>query len=299
LVKEAVKMLRSSLPTSISISTDIDEDSGLVLADPSNIQQIVFNLCTNAAHAIGGRQGRIDISLKQVWLPPEKLADRPPCLKPGLFIILSVEDDGAGMDERTISRIFDPYFTTKEQGAGTGLGLAVTHGVVEDCKGFIEVASELGKGSVFHVFLPVLPEESKEPAVPDEQSPLPNGTERILFVDDEDAIVHISQSILSALGYAVTAETNSLTALKKFQENPAAFDLVITDQTMPGMTGCELAKLMLETRPDLPVILCTGYTASFSEKDALALGIRHYAIKPLTVAKMARLIRDVLNSRGA
>jgi PAS domain S-box-containing protein len=297
LVKEAVKMLRSSLPTSISISTDIDDKSGLVLADPSNVQQIVFNLCTNAAHAIGGRQGRIGISLKQVLLTAEELTDRPPCLKPGPFIILSVEDDGAGMDERTMSRIFDPYFTTKEQGAGTGLGLAVTHGVVEDCKGFIEVASELGKGSVFHVFLPVLPEESSEPDAPDEHCPLPDGTERILFVDDEDAIVHISQSILSALGYAVTAETNSLTALKKFQKNPAAFDLVITDQTMPGMTGCELAKIMLETRPDLPVILCTGYTASFSEKDARALGIRHYAIKPLTVAKMAWLIRDVLDSR--
>ena len=120
---------------------------------------------------------------------------------------------------------------------------------------------------------------------------------RILFVDDEDAIVHISKSILSALGYAVTAETNSLTALKHFKENPAAFDLAITDQTMPGMTGCELSKIMLETRPDLPVILCTGYTASFSEKDALALGIRHYAIKPLTVARLARLVRDVLDSR--
>ena len=176
------------------------------------------------------------------------------------------------------------------------MGLAVTHGVVEDCKGFIEVASELGKGSVFHVFLPVLPEESKEPAQPEEQSPLPTGTERILFVDDEDAIVHISQSILSALGYAVTAESNSLTALKKFEKDPGAFDLVITDQTMPGMTGSELAKAMLQMRPELPVILCTGYTASFSEKDALALGIRHYAIKPLTVAKMAKLVREVLDS---
>ncbi len=298
LVKEVVKMLRSSLPSTISISTDIDENSGLVLADPSNVQQIVFNLCTNAAHAIGGRQGSIHISLKQIHLTMEELADKSLCLKPGQYIVLSVEDDGSGMDERTMSRIFDPYFTTKEQGAGTGLGLAVTHGVVEDCKGFIEVASELGKGSVFHVFLPILPEKNREPAIIEEHCPPPTGTERILFVDDEDAIVHISHSILSALGYTVTAETSSLAALKHFQENPEAFDLVITDQTMPGMTGAELAKTMLQTRPELPVILCTGYTASFSEKDALALGIRHYAIKPLTATKLAKLIRDVLDDKG-
>jgi PAS domain S-box-containing protein len=296
LIKEAVKMLRSSLPSSISISADIDENSGLVLADPTNIQQIVFNLCTNAAYAIGGRQGKIDIRLKQVELTAAELTDKTPWLKPGTFIMLSVQDDGSGMDERTLNRIFDPYFTTKEQGAGTGLGLAVTHGVVEDCRGFIEVASELGKGSIFEIFLPVLPEESKEIIEPDHSCPLPNGTEQILFVDDEAAIVHISQSILTALGYTVLAETDSLAALKKFQEAPEDFDLVITDQTMPGMTGSELAKVILRLQPDLPIILCTGYTASFSEKDALALGIRHYAIKPLTAAKLALLVREVLDA---
>ncbi len=297
LIKEAVKMLRSSLPSSISINADIDEESGLVLAEPTNIQQIVFNLCTNAAHAIGGKQGRIDICLKQTDLTVEQLTDRPPWLKPGTFIMLTVQDDGSGMDERTMNRIFDPYFTTKEQGAGTGLGLAVTHGVVEDCKGFIEVASELNKGSLFQVFLPVLPEESKEVVEPENPCPLPTGTERILFVDDEAAIVHISQSILTALGYTVIAETDSLSALKKFQENPESFDLMITDQTMPGMTGSELAKVALRLKPSLPVILCTGYTASFSEKDALALGIRCYAIKPLTVVKLALLVREMLDSK--
>jgi PAS domain S-box-containing protein len=294
IIKESVKMLRSSLPSSISIQADIDENSGLVLADPTNIHQIVINLCTNAAHAIGNKQGRIDIILRQTELTAIQREDRP-WLYPGLFIVLTVRDNGVGMDEKIMSRIFDPYFTTKEQGAGTGLGLAVTHGVVEDCKGFIEVESELGKGSAFHVYLPVLPEENKDIKENDGKVPLPVGTERILFVDDEPSIVHISKAILTTLGYSVHAETESLMALEKFQQNPALYDLLITDQTMPGLTGSELAKAVLALRPNLPVILCTGYTASFSEKDAVVLGVKKYAIKPLNTAKLAALVREVLD----
>jgi CheY-like chemotaxis protein/two-component sensor histidine kinase len=294
LVKEAVKMLRSSLPSTIEMRADIDENSGLVLADPTNIHQIVFNLCTNAAHAIGGRQGRMEIILRQTELTRDDLAERP-CLAPGQFIILTVRDNGCGMNETTMARIFDPYFTTKEQGAGTGLGLAVTHGVVKDCGGFIEVESELGKGSAFHVYLPVLPDESAEAPVADRGCSLPTGTERILFVDDEPSIVHISQEILSTLGYTVAAEVESLAALELFKAAPDAFDLLITDQTMPGLTGSELTKAVLALRPELPVILCTGYTAAVSEKDALAIGVRRYAIKPLNTAKLATLVREVLD----
>jgi signal transduction histidine kinase/ActR/RegA family two-component response regulator len=294
LVKEAVKMLRSSLPSTIDIRTEIDEDSGLVLADPTNIHQIVFNLCTNAAHAIGSKQGRIEILLRQTELIEADLDDHP-CLEPGPFILLTVQDNGCGMDEKTMARIFDPYFTTKEQGAGTGLGLAVTLGVVEDCGGFIEVESELGKGAAFHVYLPVLPEEDAEVLENEEGCPLPGGTERILFVDDEPSIVHISKAILSTLGYIVIAETESLSALEKFVAAPEAFDLLITDQTMPELTGSELAKAILAIRPDLPIILCTGYTAVLPEKDALALGVRRYAIKPLNTAKLAALVREVLD----
>jgi PAS domain S-box-containing protein len=296
LVKEAVKMLRSSLPSTIEMRADIDENSGLVLADPTNIHQIVFNLCTNAAHAIGGRQGRMEIILRQAELTRDDLAERP-CLAPGQFIILTVRDNGCGMNETTMARIFDPYFTTKEQGAGTGLGLAVTHGVVKDCGGFIEVESELGKGSAFHVYLPTLPDESAEAPVADRSCSLPTGTERILFVDDEPSIVHISQEILSTLGYTVAAEVESLAALELFKAAPDTFDLLITDQTMPGLTGSELTKAVLALRPELPVILCTGYTAAVSEKDALAIGVRRYAIKPLNTAKLATLVREVLDEK--
>uniref|UniRef100_UPI0040566389 ATP-binding protein n=1 Tax=Candidatus Electronema sp. TaxID=2698783 RepID=UPI0040566389 len=294
IVKEAVKMLRSSLPSSISIKAEIDEKSGLALADPTSIHQIVLNLCTNAYHAIGAKQGNLEVILRRVELTAAQREDRP-WLQSGFYIVLTVRDDGSGMDEKTKGRIFDPYFTTKEPGAGTGLGLAVTLGVVEDCGGFIEVESELGKGSVFHVYLPALPEETDGPPEEAGEMQLPSGTERILFVDDEPSIVHISQAILSTLGYSVVAETSSTAALERLQTRPEAFDLLISDQTMPGLTGSELVKAALQLRPDLPVILCTGYTTALTEKDALALGVRRYAIKPLNTTKLAALVRDVLD----
>jgi PAS domain S-box-containing protein len=295
IVKEAVKMIRSSLPSSIDIQVNIDQDVGLVLADPTNIHQIVLNLCTNASHAIGSQQGRMDIILRQVKFTTKQVHEKHGVL-PGTFVELTVKDNGSGMDENTLARIFDPYFTTKEQGAGTGLGLAVTHGVVEECRGFIEVESEVGKGSAFHVYLPVLLEENHAQEK-EEPVQLAFGTERILFVDDEPSIVHISLSILTGLGYNVVAESNSLDALEKFSKDPNSFDLVITDQTMPGLTGSELAKAMLALRPDLPVILCTGYTSAISEKEALSLGIRRYAVKPLNTVRISSLVREVLDER--
>jgi PAS domain S-box-containing protein len=294
IVKEAVKMLRSSLPATIDIQADIDQKSGLVLADPTNIHQIIFNLCTNGSHAIGTEQGILKIMLQRVELNAERVADKPEAA-PGGFVKLTVQDTGKGMDEMTMGRIFDPYFTTKEQGDGTGLGLAVTHGIVEDCHGFIEVESILGKGTTFHVYLPSLAEGSGEVREAETDIQLPTGDERILFVDDEAAITHISRSLLSNLGYSVTAEMRSTDALKKFQEAPESFDLLITDHTMPDLTGSELARIVLELRPDLPVILCTGYTAAISDKEALALGIKRYAVKPLTARKLAETVREVLD----
>ena len=295
-VKEAVKMLRSTLPANIGIRTEIDEHSGLVLADPTSIHQMILNLCTNASQAIGDKQGWIEVSLRQLELTEEQLEEHP-CLPPGRFIVLTVRDNGSGMDEKTISRIFEPYFTTKEQGAGTGLGLAVTHGAVKQCGGFIEVESELGKGSEFRIYLPVLAEEHTDTPELEEGFPLPGGTERILFVDDEPSIVHISEAVLSTLGYTVVTETESPAALARFKAAPANFDLLITDQTMPGLTGSELAKEVLTIRSELPVVLCTGYTASLSEKDATAIGVARYAIKPINIGKLAALVREVLDER--
>ena len=298
IVKEAVKMLRSSLPSSISIKAEIDEKSGLALADPTSVHQIVLNLCTNAYHAIGARQGNLEVILRRVELTAAQREDRP-WLQSGFYIVLTVRDDGSGMDEKTKARIFDPYFTTKEPGAGTGLGLAVTLGVVEDCGGFIEVESELGQGSAFHVYLPALPEDTDVPPEETGGIQLPGGTERILFVDDEPSIVHISQAVLSTLGYTVVAETSSTAALERLQAQPEAFDLLISDQTMPGLTGSELVKAAFKLRPGLPVILCTGYTSALTEKEALALGVRRYVIKPLNTAKLAALVREVLDEAKA
>ncbi|MCI5113356.1 MAG: response regulator [Candidatus Electrothrix sp. AW1] len=297
-VREAVKMMRSSLPTTISIQEDIDEQCGVVFADPTNIHQIILNLFTNGFHAIGNKQGILQLSLKPVDIPPEQVADKP-TIKPGSFVRLTVQDNGQGIDDVTMHRIFDPYFTTKDQGDGTGLGLAVIHGIVENYKGFIEVESMTGQGTAFHIFLPTLNTTRKNEALPetDPHAPLPRarGNEHILFVDDEVHITRINHTLLSNLGYRVTTETHSLAALKKVQENPTAFDLLITDHTMPELTGTELAQAVLQLRPDLPVILCTGYTAACSQQDALQLGIKQYVIKPLSTKKLARIVREVLD----
>ncbi|MGB5685587.1 MAG: ATP-binding protein [Candidatus Electrothrix sp.] len=296
-VQEAVKMMRSSLPTTIDIREDIDEQCGVVLADPTNIHQIILNLFTNAFHAIGKELGILQLSLRPVILSPERVADKPE-IKPGSFVELTVQDSGQGMDESTMNRIFDPYFTTKEQGAGTGLGLAVIHGIVEDCNGFIEVESVTGQGTAFHVYLPTVNrEQGKTPEEPPRTS-LPGGNERILFVDDEVDITRISHSLLSNLGYRVTIETQSLKALEKFQNDPKAFDLLITDHTMPGLTGGDLARSVLLLRPDLPIILCTGYTAAFSKQEALQLGIKKYVIKPLSTRALAKIVREVLDKQA-
>lgn len=294
-VKEAVKMMRSSLPASIDIQEDIDEHCGMVCADPTNIHQIILNLLTNGFHAIGNEQGTLHVRLKPVDIAPDRIEDKPG-VKPGSFVELTVQDSGQGIDDVTMSRIFDPYFTTKEQGAGTGLGLAVIHGIVEDYKGFIEVESMTGQGTTFHIFLPTLKKKRIKKSEKNLAAPLPRGNERILFVDDEIDITSISHTQLSKLGYQVTVETRSLKALEKFQKNPDYFDLLITDHTMPELTGRDLARSLLALRPDLPIILCTGYTAAFSEQEALQLGIKKYIIKPLSTRTLAKNVREVLDT---
>ena len=293
-VQEAVKMMRSSLPTTIDIREDINGQCGVVLADPTNIHQIILNLFTNAFHAIGNKLGILQLSLQPVVLSPERVADKPE-IKPGSFVELTVQDSGQGMDEITMNRIFDPYFTTKEQGAGTGLGLAVIHGIVEDCNGFIEVESVTGQGTAFHVYLPTMNREQGEQPEEAPRTSLPGGNERILFVDDEVNITRISHSLLSNLGYKVTVETQSLKALEKIRKDPDAFDLLITDHTMPGLTGGDLARSVLQLRPDLPIILCTGYTAAFSEQEARQVGIKKYVIKPLSTREFAEIVREVFD----
>ncbi len=293
IVKEALKMLRSIMPSTIDILTNITHEETLVIADPTSIHQIVVNLCTNALRAIGTKNGNLQVTLKHVSkasLQPSLEMD----INSGSLVELTIKDSGMGMDEKTMARIFEPYFTTRGQEEGTGLGLAVTRGIVRELNGYITVKSVPGKGSVFSVYLPAAVEGDagiKE----QEERPLAKGRERILFVDDEPAIVNFGRSFLESLGYHVETEIDSVAALAKFTAEPTAFDLVITDQTMPEIPGLELGRSMLALRPDLPIILCSGYSAALSEKEIRAAGIKRFLAKPLDTKILADTVRGLLD----
>ena len=292
IVKEAITMLRPSLPTTIEITQDIDTVTGLVFADPSQLNQILMNLCTNAFHAMEDTGGKLHILLKEVILSNEDLVHEPDVTS-GTFIQLSIGDSGTGIAPTVIDKIFDPYFTTKETGKGTGMGLSMVHGIVKNYRGFISLYSEPGEGTVFHVFLPAIENEALTESEINDQIPI--GKERILFVDDEEILTTMGKTMLERLGYHVTARNSSLEAFETFQNQSDKFDLVITDQTMPGMTGSDLSRRMLQIRPELPIILCTGYSTIISEEKAKAMGIKEFVFKPLTKKDLAKLIRKVLD----
>jgi PAS domain S-box-containing protein len=290
ILKEALKLLRSSLPSTIEIRQKIS-DAGSTMADPTLIHQVIMNLCTNAFHAMEATGGILKVELERIELEDATLLS-PQSLAAGTYLKLSVGDTGLGMPQDVIDRIFDPYFTTKEKGKGTGLGLAVVHGIVKSHQGAIRVSSIPGEGSTFEIFLPA----SSIHDIPEMPiaSPLPTGSERILLVDDEAEIVAIEQQMLERLGYEVEAYANSLEALKHFQANAEAYDLVITDLTMPGMTGDRLTEELLNVRPGLPIILCTGFSEMMNEKKAEALGITKFLMKPVSMVDFAMAVRQVL-----
>jgi PAS domain S-box-containing protein len=293
IVKETVKLLRSSLPTTIAIEQDIDPATAPVFADPTQLHQILMNICTNAFHAMEEKGGTLRISLTDIDLADQALAGVPH-IHPGRFVRLSISDTGQGIPPEIRERIFEPYFTTKEKGKGTGMGLAIAHGIVKSHGGFITVESQPGKGTVFHITLPALKEyatiESKASGC------VPMGSERILFIDDEPMLAEMAKTMLERLGYTVTIRSDSLDAMAIFAARPESFDLVITDQTMPGITGVDLARRMMQIRPDIPIILCTGYSNLISEEKTRSLGIRGFALKPLAKKEIAVLIRNVLDS---
>ncbi len=293
LVTETIRMLRSTLPATIEINQDLTVATGFLLADPTQIHQIVMNLCTNAFHAMEETGGMLDISLKEVILCSEDLVHEP-SVEEGTFIQLSICDSGSGIAPDIKSKIFDPYFTTKGTGKGTGMGLSIVHGLVKSYGGFISLYSELGEGTAFHVFLPVIENEAISEIEFVEH--LPVGRERILFIDDEDILTEMGRDMLEMLGYHVTVKNNSIEALETFQNQPDQFDLIITDQTMPSMTGSDMARRMMQIRSDIPIILCTGYSTVISEEKAKSLGIKEFALKPLSKKDIAVLIRKVLDN---
>lgn len=297
IVKETLKMLRASLPTTIDIKQTMGQDIGKILADPTQIHQVLMNLCTNAAHAMREAGGVLEIGLSQVHLHEEPVL-RTFAIAPGNYLRLTVRDTGQGIDSKIIDRIFDPFFTTKNRGEGTGLGLSVVHGIVISHGGAIEVQSLPGQGTSFALYFPVLESVSEIVEAAVSVAP-PTGKERVLFVDDEIALIELGERILVYLGYQVTTRTSSVEALELFRANPEAFDLVITDYTMPNMTGGELAKHILAIRPGMPIVLCTGFSEVFTEEKAQTLGIQGYVMKPISIHDLANICRKVLDQAGA
>jgi CheY-like chemotaxis protein len=290
-VREAVNFLRASIPATIEIRQHIADKEAIILADPTQVQQIIANLCANAAQAMEDAGGVVEISVTSLNIDYDSSSHLQE-LQPGHYVRLSVLDTGHGMDQATLQRIFDPYFTTKEQGKGTGLGLAVVHGIVQAHDGRIDVSSELGKGTVFHVFFPRI-QDGVAPEQPD-ISPLPRGKGKILLIDDEPSLVHVGEAMLESLGYEVTGTTNSMEALALFRENPDLFDAVITDYTMPKMTGVDLAAEILRIRADVAILLCTGYTEKISPERARELGVCELLIKPVNLREMANAVHRAL-----
>jgi PAS domain S-box-containing protein len=291
-VEETIKLLRPSLPSTIAINLSMDTANRLILADPTQVHQILMNLCTNAFHAMEQTGGTLEIILEDRELFQENLRYQPE-VQPGKFVSLSVGDTGLGIEADIREKIFDPYFTTKEVGKGTGMGLAIAHGIVASYGGFITCESEIGRGTVFQVFFPAI-EEGLTPEV----KPLegaPPGTERIFFIDDEEMLADLGKTMLERLGYDVTVRTSSLEALTIFRNQPERFDAVITDQTMSGLTGMDLARQILQIRPDIPIILCTGYSTLISEEQAKAQGIKGFVMKPMSKKVIATLLRKVLD----
>jgi nitrogen-specific signal transduction histidine kinase/ActR/RegA family two-component response regulator len=289
IVKEVLRFIRSSIPTTIEVKKDIDSDS-LIMGSQTEVHQIIMNLCTNAAHAMEDEGGILEVSLKDVEV--DRNDSRKFDLNNGDYVELSVSDTGTGIPPDIVDSIFDPYFTTKSPGEGTGMGLAMVHGIVKSYGGKITVESTHGKGTNFTIYLPVTRKRKTQCNYKPEQ--LPTGTERILIIDDEAPIAKMDARNLEGLGYSVTIRTSSLEAMELFRAKPSEFDLVITDMTMPDLTGDKLAVELMKIRPDIPIILCTGYSKKISDETASEIGIKAFAYKPVVKADLAKTVRKVL-----
>jgi len=292
IVKEAMKLLQSTIPASIEIKQDI-ESQGTVMADSTQIHQIVMNLCTNAYHAMRKTGGTLAVSLKDMEITDNDIVPGLD-ISPGKYLRLEVGDTGHGMDKEIKEKIFEPYFTTKEIDEGTGLGLAVVHGIVKSHNGYINVISERGDGTTFHIYLPVVAEKPVSPGITHQKEPVKGGREKIMVVDDEEKIVDIINEILVKCGYEVNIYNNSIQAFQEFEKNPEHYNLIITDMTMPKMNGVELAKKILELKSQIPIILCSGYSELIDKEMVDKMGL-HYFPKPIVMSDLVRTVRNLLD----
>jgi nitrogen-specific signal transduction histidine kinase/CheY-like chemotaxis protein len=289
-LKEASKLLRASTPASIDIRLKIDSRSA-ILGEPTQIHQIVMNLFTNAVHAIGQERGTITIELRD-FVADEEFTRTHPDMRPGRHIVLSVSDTGNGMGPEIMDHIFEPFFTTRSQGQGTGLGLSVVHGIVKKLEGIIAVHSQVGKGTAFNIYIPCT--EMDAPGLSREASPIKKGAGRIILVDDEESILITTSAILTRLGYEVATFTDGFEALETIRENPRAFNVLITDHSMPKITGIELAQSLKEAGIDIPVILISGYLAHTMGDEVRDVGISEVMTKPISAHQLTETIGRVL-----
>lgn len=293
-LQEVLKLTRSTIPADVEIIQDIQNDCGQIMADPTHLHQVAMNLITNAYHALNNSSGRIFVQLKEILLESEDSSLF--LLEKGKYAMLTVVDTGIGIEPDIIDRIFEPYFTTKGIGKGTGLGLATVYGIIKEYCGDIKVYSEPCRGTTFNVYLPVIKGPDKIESEKKIQK-LPTGNERILLVDDEEVIAQLEKEMLERLGYKVTEKCSSIEALETFKANPFSFDLIITDMTMPRMTGDQLALEMMSLNPDIPVIICTGFSERINRETASAMGIKGFLMKPVVMFDIADMVRKVLNER--
>lgn len=292
IIKDALKLIRSTIPTTIDIRHDIGNDCGLIKADPTHIHQIVMNLATNAYHAMEDNGGELTVNLKEIALDEQDVIGLD--LEPGSYACLTVNDTGIGMNKSVSDKVFEPFFTTKEQGKGTGLGLSVIHGIVKNAGGNINVYSEVGKGTQFNVYLPVVKSSFEQDDFPINEL-IQGGTEQILLVDDEEPILKMEKQLLERLGYKVISCDTSHSALEIFRATPDKFDLVITDMAMPNIPGDKLAAELIKIRPDIPILLCTGFSGRVPEEKAVSIGIKGFLMKPIVKADLSKKIREVLD----
>ncbi|MBU0995013.1 MAG: response regulator [Proteobacteria bacterium] len=290
-VKDSIRLVRATLPATVKMELKPQIISANILGNPIQINQILLNLCTNAAQSMNF-EGILDIDINSVFIEnePKKLIKG---LSPGYYVVLTVSDTGSGIEPDLIDKIFDPYFTTKDLGKGTGLGLSVVYGIVKAHEGTINVYSEAGSGTTFKIYLPIVEKEVRLSESVSEEAP--SGKEHILLVDDESILAGVAEKILHSLGYQVTCHTDPLEALQAFHDHPDIFDLIITDMTMPGLPGDRLAVKALKIRPDIPVVLCTGHSETINSHNAERIGIKKYLTKPLTRLELGKAIREVLD----
>lgn len=296
-VDEALRLLRATIPSTIQFDVSVVRNGPAVLADATQIHQVVMNLATNAAHAMKDRPGRLGVSLENVEVPSDLVAVTPG-LRIGHYLLLTISDTGHGMDAATLDRIFDPFFTTKAPGEGTGLGLSVVHGIIQNHEGVIKVYSQPGDGTRFQLYFPA---HSGPATITVSPAPKPNATElmlgngeRIMVVDDEAILALMSKAALDKLGYVAESYTDAAEALAVLRAGAQKYDLVITDLTMPEMTGTELAKEILSIRPQMPIILTTGYTATLTLDRVQAMGIKEMIMKPVTIQGLADVVHRLL-----